>query len=326
MQVRNSIHDFAKYSESSSEYDPVRKLILADHGIGRSHRPGIGLHCSKMLSCVEQSFFVKLGAYRFDMRQTDREISMRMRTLAILVFGCAAFTSPVRAADDADTDAKKIVEKAIEAHGGEAELKKLYSVSQKIKGTLQVMGMDIPFNGNIFSTGEELARVELAIEVMNMKFNIVHVVNKSKGWSKFADETKDLTKEQIEEAREQAHGTHVATLAPLKDSAYKVSLVGDDKVNDKDVTVIRVTKKDRRDVTLFFDKKTYLLLKQQMRVKDEMSGQEMDEERFYDEYNEKGLRQPKKMTIKRDGKPYMEAEISDLKTDEKFDDSSFEKP
>lgn len=251
---------------------------------------------------------------------------MRMRTLAILVFGCAAFTSPVRAADDADADAKKIVEKAIEAHGGEAELKKLYSVSQKIKGTLQVMGMDIPFNGNIFSTGEELARVELAIEVMNMKFNIVHVVNKSKGWSKFADETKDLTKEQIEEAREQAHGTHVATLAPLKDSAYKVSLVGDDKVNDKDVTVIRVTKKDRRDVTLFFDKKTYLLLKQQMRVKDEMSGQEMDEERFYDEYNEKGLRQPKKMTIKRDGKPYMEAEISDLKTDEKFDDSSFEKP
>jgi hypothetical protein len=265
-----------------------------------------------------------MGAYRFDTRQTDREISMRMKALAILAFGWMAFAGPVRAADDADT--KKIVEQAIEAHGGEAELKKLHSSSQKIKGIVHTMGMEIPFSGSILSSGEDLARVELTIDVMGMKFDILHIVNKGKGWAKFGDEVKDLSKDQLDEEREQANATHVATLAPLKDKAYTVSLVGDDKVGDTDVTVIRIAKKDRRDVTLFFDKKTHLLIKQQMRVKDEMSGQEMDEERFFSEYNEKGLRQPKKMTVKRDGKMYMEAEISDLKTDEKFDDSAFAKP
>jgi hypothetical protein len=249
---------------------------------------------------------------------------MRMITLAILAFGWSAFTSSVRAADE--TDAKKIVEKAIEVHGGEAELKKLQSTSQKIKGTVHVMGMEIPFSGNIFSSGEELARVELAFEVMNMKFNLVNIFNKGKGWTKIGDDLTESTKDQIDEAREQAHGTNVATLAPLKDKAYTVSLVGDDKVGDTEVTVIRISKKGRRDVTLYLDKKTHLLIKQQMRVKDEMSGQEVDEERLFSEYNENGLRQPKKMTVKRDGKIYMEAELSELKTDEKFDDSTFAKP
>ena len=249
---------------------------------------------------------------------------MRLNALAILVLGWAASASPVRA--EGDAEAKKVIDKAIAAHGGEAELKKLNDSSSKIKGTIHVMGLDIAFTGDVFGSGEDRARVELELEIMNQKVSMVNVVNKDKGWLKFGGDTKELSKEQIDEAKEQAHSTNVATLLPLKDKAYKVTLVGDEKVGDKDVTVIRVSKKDRRDVTLYIDKKTHLLIKQQTRVKDDMSGQEMDEERFFTDYNEKGLRQPMKMTIKRDGKPYMEAEMSDLKTDEKFADSTFEKP
>ena len=111
----------------------------------------------------------------------------------------------------------------------------------------------------------------------------------------------------------------------MKDKAYTISLVGEDKVGETPAQVVRVSHKDRRDVNLFFDKKTHLLLKTEARAKDD-TGQEVNEERFYSDYNDKGLKQPKKMTIKRDGKTYMEAEILELKVDQKFDDSSFEKP
>ena len=39
-----------------------------------------------------------------------------------------------------------------------------------------------------------------------------------------------------------------------------------------------------------------------------------------------GPKYAKKITVKRDGKPYLEAEITEMKVDEKFDDGVFGKP
>jgi hypothetical protein len=249
---------------------------------------------------------------------------MRAKTVAMLLFGLILTVGgPARAEDDAK--AKAVLDKAIEAHGGVAELKKLHSVLQKMKGTIHVMGMDIPFTGDFYESGERI-RVEIEIDVNGMKFPVINVVNKDKGWTKVMDKTMELDKDKIAEGREQLYVAKVVTLAPLKNKGYTVSLVGDDKVGSTEVTVLRVTRKDHRDVSLFFDKKTNLLLKSESRVKDDMSGQEVNEERLYSDYNDKGLRQPKKLAIKRDGKAFIEAEVTEMKTDEKFDDSTFAKP
>lgn len=250
---------------------------------------------------------------------------MRKVVYAILALGFTFGANSLARADE-KTDAKAVVDKAIEAHGGEAELKKLNATSSKIKGTIHAMGMDIEFTGDISNQAGDRVRVEIDAEVGGQKFRIVNVFDKDKGWVKFANDSKEMDKDQIAEAREQGHAGNLANLLALKDKTFGISLVGEDKVGTTPAMVIRVSRKDYRDVTLFFDKKTHLLLKTEARVKDEGTGQEVSQETLYSDYNDKGLKQPKKLTIKRDGKPYMEAEMTELRVDEKFDDSTFGKP
>jgi len=249
---------------------------------------------------------------------------MRSKNCLVLVLGVALAATGAARADEAK--AKEVIDKAIKAHGGEAELKKLDASSMKMKGTVHVMGMEIPFTGDSASQGEYRRRVDLEIEVMGMKIRVTNVFDKDKGWAKINDDLKELDKDQIKEGVDQAHSSHVVSLLPLKDKAYTLSVVGDEKVGNAEVVVIRVNRKDRRDVSLFIDKKSNLILKSETRVKDEQSGQEVNEESFYLDYNAKGLRQPKKLSVKRDGKVFIEAEVLELHTDVKFDDAGFGKP
>lgn len=249
---------------------------------------------------------------------------MRGKSMAAVACGLVFALTGAARADEAK--AKEVIAKAIEAHGGEAELKKLEANSTKMKGTIHVMGMEIAFSGDAAASGMDKNRIDLEIDIMNQKIRITNVVNKDKGWAKVNDDLKEMDKDQIAEATQQSHGRYVANLYPLKEKAYTVSLVGDDKVNNTPVTVVRVERKDRRDVTLSFDKKTFLLLKSETRAKDEMSGQEVTEETYFTEYNDKGLRQPKKISVKRDGKIFIEAEVLEIATDVKFDEKGFDKP
>jgi hypothetical protein len=97
------------------------------------------------------------------------------------------------------------------------------------------------------------------------------------------------------------------------------------KVQDRPAYGVIVSRADRRDVQLFFDKETHLLVKTEQRVKDE-SGKEMTEESFFSNHQEKDARQPLKATARRDDMPYMEADITSFQTRDKLEDSLFEKP
>jgi hypothetical protein len=169
-------------------------------------------------------------------------------------------------------------------------------------------------------------RVDIEVEVAGQKITVVNIFDRDKGWLKTGNDTKEMDKDQINEAREKGHAAWVASLVPLKDKGYSLSLVGEDKVGDKPVTTIRVSHKDRRDVTLYFDQKSHMLLKSESRVKDDATGQEVTEETLYKDYNDKGLKQPKKLTINRDGKLFIEAESVDYKPGQDIDDSTFGKP
>ena len=96
----------------------------------------------------------------------------------------------------------------------------------------------------------------------------------------------------------------------------------------KDAVGVRVEHKGRRDVSLFFDKKTGLLLKTETRGKGPMAGDsEFTAETLYDDYRKvDGFPVAHKVTVKRDGKLFFVSENSDVKLAEKLDDSTFEKP
>src|SRR5260370_18135650 len=113
------------------------------------------------------------------------------------------------------------------------------------------------------------SRVAMEGKVNDQTFRMVRVVNGDKGWIKLNDgETKEMSKEQLAEEREELYGKAVAALVPLKDKTYQLAALGESKVEGRDAVGVRVSRKGHRDVSLFFDKGNGLLAKTRTPVKD----------------------------------------------------------
>ena len=134
------------------------------------------------------------------------------------------------------------------------------------------------------------------------------------------------TPKELAEAKEEAYGEWVATLLPLMDKAFTLAPLGEIRVDQRPAAGVKVSRVGRRDVNLYFDKATGLLVKIEARVKDD-DGQEVTEETFLSDYRDvQGTKQAMKTTVKRDGKPYLESEVTECRLAEKLDDGVFAKP
>lgn len=245
---------------------------------------------------------------------------------AVLAVGfLVAVGAPARADDAAD--ARALVEKAVKAHGGQETLDKLPASVVKFKGTFHGMGDGIPMSGEISTQGADKQRIDIEVEAGGQKIPIVIILAADKGWSKIAKDTTEMDKDQLAEAKEQAFAAWVATLAPLKGKQFTLATTGEVKVDKRPALGVKVSSKGHRDVDLYFDKETGLLVKTETRVKDETSGQEVSEESFSTEYKEvQGTKHAMKFTVKRDGKLFMEGESTEVTLSDKLDAGTFAKP
>jgi hypothetical protein len=245
---------------------------------------------------------------------------------ALAAFGfILAVTAPTRADDAAD--ARALVEKAVKAHGGQDKLDKLPGHTLKFKGKFHGMGQAIDMTGEVASQGNDKQKVDVEVEAGGMKFRFTVVVSGDKGWTRMGDEVKEMSKDEVAEAKEQAFAGWVATLAPLKDKQFTLATTGETTIEKKTALGVKVSSKGHRDVDLYFDKETGLLIKSETRVKDDGSGQEVSEETFYEDYKEvQGTKQAMKFATKRDGKLFLELDITELTLADKLDASTFAKP
>jgi hypothetical protein len=247
-----------------------------------------------------------------------------MRKL-VWVSGLAAvvLSGGVLRADDA-AGAKATIEKAIQAQGGADVLKKFTALTIKAKGTFYGMGDGIEYTSESSIQDPDKFRVE----VKAGDFKFVQIINGDKGWAVTGDNSQEMDKDQLEEAKESLYAHHVERLVPLLGEGYKLSSLGDVKVGDRAAVGVRVERKGHRDISLFFDKESHLLIKVERRAKDVMAGgQEYTAETLYSDYKKvDGLQVPHKETIKRDGKRYIEQEVTEAKPAEKLDDNTFAKP
>jgi hypothetical protein len=138
-----------------------------------------------------------------------------------------------------------------------------------------------------------------------------------------------LDEDAVAEAKEDLHAGRVETLVPLlKDKRFELSPLGGAKVGDHETAGVRVAHKGHRDIKLYFDKKTGLLLKNERVIKDQMlGGQERTQETLHSDYRDvSSVKQPMKLVIRRDGEKHLEAEVTNFQTGEKVDDAVFAKP
>jgi outer membrane lipoprotein-sorting protein len=251
---------------------------------------------------------------------------MRLRVLALT--GCLAAFGILAARAQESSDPKSVLKKAIEAHGGAAKLSKFKAAVSKFKGTMELMGNDVPITGESTFQKPDKLKNTVNIELNGMQLPIVVVYNGKKMWVSVNGQTMEVKEEDaLKEIREGLQAEGAGSLVEFLEKPYELSVIGESKVKGKDTIGIRVSKKDQRDFSLFFDKKTHLLVKTEMRINDMQAGQEVTQEKFLTSYRETdGMKTAKDLVIHKDGKLYMTLEITETKMFERLGDDAFQMP
>jgi hypothetical protein len=230
--------------------------------------------------------------------------------------------------DDA-AEPRAVIDRAIKALGGEANLGKFKAVSMRGKGTYYGNGDGIPYTGEWDVQPPDREHVVIESSINGQNFRFMSVLSGNKGWIKFNDDVKDMSKEQIAEEKEKLHADEVGKLVTLKDKAFKLASLGELDVQGQKAVGVRVSHKDHRDVLLYFDKKSGLPVKTETITKDILAGgnKEITQEALMIEYKEfDGVKHASKVVLMRDGKRYVEAEFTEIRPVEKLDDSLFARP
>jgi hypothetical protein len=252
-------------------------------------------------------------------------MSRAVTSMASVLMVFAAIQS-VRAADDEPTE---ILARAIKAHGGEEFLMKHKAGRSQIKGKITLPGLgEAEFTQTVAYMLPNKFRDQLELSISGQTVKIETIMNGDAISISGMGSDVEIT-DNIRKAIKEAVGMMEAVrLVPLvKDKAYELSLFGEAKVDEKPALGVRVSGKGKKEMTLFFDKKTNLLAKIEHRTIEADSGNEVAEERIVLEYNKdkNGIPVPKKVLVKHDGKTFLEAETGDFTYLEKIDDSEFKK-
>ncbi|HEY2787554.1 MAG TPA: hypothetical protein VGJ05_21535 [Fimbriiglobus sp.] len=240
----------------------------------------------------------------------------------------AAMIAPARA-DDA---AKKIIEKAITAHGGLENLKKYKASTSSMSGEMSIAGMNITFNGTTATEFPGKMKVTVEASFMGQKLSVLQVVNGDKVKQKASLGAMDITPggdDAKEELKLLTTLQGMSIIYPLLDEKkFSLKAKPDSEVEGKKASVVEVTILDSsRTVTLSFDKESGLLVKSQRKGRGagaDGAMKDVDEESFVSDYKKvNGVMSPQKLVVHQDGTKFMTCTMSDIENLESLPKSTF---
>lgn len=226
-------------------------------------------------------------------------------------------------------EARAVIEKAIAAHGGEAAITKLRTMRIKAEGSAEaVPGQPrLPFVIEDLWQMPDRYKTTNHVSFKGKDFIQTQVIDGAKGWIETNGIAKDMPKDALAEMKEQKYGEDFDRLGFLKDPNIALSLIADDQVNGAPATGVKIASKGHRDVTLYFDKKTNLLVKRAHPILDPATGAEtLQVVTFGDHELKDGVMHYRTITAYRDGKPFVEAKVTEIEFLPKIDEKVFAKP
>ncbi|HLW67482.1 MAG TPA: hypothetical protein VKS79_19360 [Gemmataceae bacterium] len=246
-----------------------------------------------------------------------------MRFTALLAIACIVILASSAPADDA----KNILDQAVKAQGGPANAAKLQNAFLKGKSSVTDGGNGLTLAFELSMQGLDKARLELEI---NSMFHLTVGLNGDRSWryDPNQNKTEEGKKEETALVR-QFLMTIRAAVSPASITGKDLQLAhgGEGKVNDAEVVILRISQKDRPDISLLYDKKTGLPLKAETRLKEPNGGMEANYEFFFSDFKDvDGVKHFAKIKFVREGKDVAEVELSDFKVDQKFEAAIFDKP
>jgi len=227
-------------------------------------------------------------------------------------------------AADVDADAKKVIEKAIEAHGGKDALGKYKAGETAVKGSMIMLGTDITFTGDIIHAMPDRSKTTLTLEVAQQKVKLVQLSNGKDVSISVNGAAKKLSDDEKTEIRQAGFLQEIAMLLPLLDGKkYTVKSSKDEKVGEADAAVVTVSADGFNETKFYFDKKTELMVKMARKAVTESGEKALEESILSDFKKIDGIMMPMTTTVTRDGKKFMTMTVVTAKVLDKIDPKVF---
>jgi hypothetical protein len=213
---------------------------------------------------------------------------------------------------------RAVLERAIAAHGGAEKLSSTRIESLRLEGVVHLGATKMPFVNevrlqlpgkykSVVTIGEGLKHKRI-IQILNGDHAYLLIDNKQQPLDA-VHRNQLLQTLQLEQA---------LRLVPLlRDPGFTVESLGEVRNQSAVFSVLRVTGKSQRELKLWFDRNSGLLVKAEHKL--DGVGKEIVQEAFYQEYRAiDGVQRAGRVTILRDAKPIMEARLIRAEAVEQF--------
>jgi hypothetical protein len=182
----------------------------------------------------------------------------------------------------AGTDARAIVEKAIEAQGGKAKMGQAIASYIKIKGMFHSDRWR--FQGESWADGSKRDKVILRGEGNDFRTQTM-VVEDTRGWFSVNGQLIDFDQRTQRRMKTSGYADKVSNLVTLvRDDGYTLTLVGDAQVKTAAAVGIKVEKPGMPVITLYFSKISGLLVKSTYILNEIDSDKDFRREVYYSNY------------------------------------------
>jgi hypothetical protein len=248
---------------------------------------------------------------------------MRKLLLLTLALGLAAARAPRASAADETLD---ILDRAIKAHGGQEKLTRLTALQYKAKGKFE-MGGSFAYTQEATYQFPGRYKNAMEFEIQGTRYSVAAGYNGKEVWVTLNGKEQKIDAKLQPLIKESIYIGGMTQLVHLKGKRFQREPLGEIKVEGRPAVGVRISSKGHKDVNLFFDKKTGLLVKMEYRTGDVLGGPEFAATRVITEYMEAdGIKTPKKSISYKDGEKIGEEEVTEASFSEKLDDSEFAKP
>jgi hypothetical protein len=238
-----------------------------------------------------------------------------------------AFILALTPAAPAQGTATAMIERAIIAHGGQQRLSSVRADKVKFKGTLHLGSSSVPFIDESTIQAPEQFKSVVRINEGTRTRTIVHILDGPKATITVDDQPQVVPGSLVAQMRQTLQLDQAMKLVPLLlDPAFHIEHTGEYQYNGRVVVGVRVTGRGQRDLRLYFDRETALLVKSDFLL-DGPGGKDVRQEAFYSEYRDVGgYLRPGRVIVFRDGKKVMESELVEARHFDHIDPREFQGP